>query len=61
MFQLKSTSVNSAVTSLQKFQQHGIMVGNDLCEIYLIDICTFNVRLIVTCHTTCIYDIAFPK
>ncbi|XP_026277073.1 cilia- and flagella-associated protein 52 isoform X1 [Frankliniella occidentalis] len=58
---LKSTSVDSAVTSLQRFRDQEIMVGNDLCEIYLINICTFNVRLIVTCHTSCIYDIAFPK
>ncbi|KAK3931198.1 Cilia- and flagella-associated protein 52 [Frankliniella fusca] len=58
---LKSTSVDSAVTSLQIFREQEIMVGNDLCEIYLININTFIVRLIVTCHTSCIYDIAFPK
>ncbi|KAJ1527986.1 hypothetical protein ONE63_007914 [Megalurothrips usitatus] len=58
---LKHASVDSAVTSLQMFHNSDIMVGNEKCEIYLVNLCTFSVHLIVTCHTTCIYDIAFPK
>ncbi|KAF3421546.1 hypothetical protein E2986_01513 [Frieseomelitta varia] len=32
-----------------------------LCEIYEIELSSFQMRLIVTCHTNSIYDLAFPR
>ncbi|PNF16695.1 Cilia- and flagella-associated protein 52 [Cryptotermes secundus] len=56
---LKSTTVNSAPTSLQMLHMT-IFVGTMLSEIFTIDVETFEVKLHVTCHKHAIHDIAFP-
>ncbi|XP_044270982.1 cilia- and flagella-associated protein 52 [Tribolium madens] len=58
---LKSTNVFSAVTSLQLLKNDTVILAGTInCEIYQIDMATFNTELLVTCHTSTIYDIAFP-
>lgn len=60
VMQLKSTTVNSAPTSLQMLHTT-IFVGTMLSEIFTIDVETFEVKLHVTCHKHAICDIAFPQ
>jgi hypothetical protein len=60
VMQLKSTTVNSAPSSLQMLHMK-IFVGTMLSEIFTIDVETFEVKLHVTCHKHAIYDIAFPQ
>ncbi|KAF7267221.1 hypothetical protein GWI33_019550 [Rhynchophorus ferrugineus] len=57
---LKSTNVNSAVTSIQVIDEDSVLVGTAASEIYQVNLVNFNAELIVTCHTSAIYDIAFP-
>ncbi|KAG5873676.1 hypothetical protein JTB14_017153 [Gonioctena quinquepunctata] len=57
---LKSTSVNSGVTSLQILDQKTVLAATVSSEIYLIQLDNFHAQLMVTCHTSSIYDIAFP-
>ncbi|CAG9771369.1 unnamed protein product [Ceutorhynchus assimilis] len=56
---LKSTYVNTAITSLQLTKDY-ILAGTMANEIYQINMNNFNAALIVSCHTSTIYDIAFP-
>jgi hypothetical protein len=58
--QLKSTTVNSAPTSLQMLHTT-VFIGTMLSEIFTIDLETFEVKLHVTCHRHAINDIAFPQ
>jgi hypothetical protein len=58
--QLKSTTVNSAPTSLQMLDKT-VFVGTKLSEIFTINVETFEVKLHVTCHKHAICDIAFPR
>nr|XP_023016817.1 cilia- and flagella-associated protein 52 [Leptinotarsa decemlineata] len=57
---LKSTSVNGAVTSLQLLNQTTLLAATDNSEIYMIRLDDFNAQLMVTCHTSSIYDVTFP-
>ena len=58
---MKSTFVFGAVTSLQLMDKDRvILAGTAHSEIYFIDMKTFDTELLVTCHTSTIYDIAFP-
>ncbi|XP_066256318.1 cilia- and flagella-associated protein 52 [Euwallacea similis] len=57
---LKSTNVNSAVTSLQMLDDHTILLGTAASEIYEVNTKDFQAKLILTCHTDAIYDVAFP-
>ncbi|KAL1517593.1 hypothetical protein ABEB36_001334 [Hypothenemus hampei] len=57
---LKSTHVNSAVTSIQLLNENTILVGTTDSEIYEIDMQEFRAKLILTCHTSVIHDVAFP-
>uniref|UniRef100_A0AAR5QBT5 Cilia- and flagella-associated protein 52 n=2 Tax=Dendroctonus ponderosae TaxID=77166 RepID=A0AAR5QBT5_DENPD len=58
---LKSTNVNSAVTSIQLMKNDAIiLVGTAASEIYEVNLTDFHAKLILTCHTSAIYDIAFP-
>lgn len=60
--QLKSVCVGGLVTSLQLMNDNkSILVGTIKCEMLLIDLDTFAVHLYLTCHTTAVYDIAFPR
>lgn len=49
------------VTSMVRYKNDFILVGTALCEIYEIELTKFHMRLIVTCHTNSIFDVAFPR
>ncbi|XP_039306086.1 cilia- and flagella-associated protein 52 [Solenopsis invicta] len=54
-------TVCSAVTSMVLHLNEFLLVGTSWCEIYQIQLSNFHMRLLVTCHTNCIYSIAFPR
>lgn len=58
---LKSTNVNSAVTSIQLLNDNTILVATAASEIYEVDLVDFQAKLVVTCHSDAIYDVAFPQ
>ncbi|XP_031845942.1 cilia- and flagella-associated protein 52 isoform X2 [Nomia melanderi] len=53
--------VGGTVTSMVSCKNHFILVGTSQCEIYEIQLASFRTRLIVTCHTSSIYGLAFPR
>ncbi|XP_043599667.1 cilia- and flagella-associated protein 52 isoform X3 [Bombus pyrosoma] len=57
----RTTNVCAMVTSMIRYQNNLVIVGTALCEIYEIELSSFQMRLIVTCHTSSIYDLAFPS
>ncbi|XP_014217506.1 cilia- and flagella-associated protein 52-like [Copidosoma floridanum] len=57
---LLAENVRSAVTSMIFWKNEFIVVGTILSEIYQIKLSDFDMRLLVTCHTATIYDVAFP-
>lgn len=59
--QLKKTQLGSAITSLHLVDNSGVVIGTESCEIYFLDLATFQVRLLKTCHTDTVNDIAFPE
>lgn len=60
--QLQSTKVGGVITSLQIVNQYTLLIGTDGCEIYSLELQNFktSLRLLKTCHTNAVYDIAFP-
>ncbi|XP_031370083.1 cilia- and flagella-associated protein 52 isoform X3 [Apis dorsata] len=56
-----SRNVCAMVTSMVRYKNEFILVGTALCEIYEIELARFHMRLIVTCHTNSIFDVAFPR
>lgn len=58
--QIKRKKVNGAVTSLIYRNGHAL-IATDACEIYLLDVETFEMNLKITCNTSAINDIAFPE
>ncbi|XP_018350730.1 PREDICTED: cilia- and flagella-associated protein 52 isoform X2 [Trachymyrmex septentrionalis] len=55
-------NVCSAVTSMVLHLNEFVLIGTSWCEIYQIKLSNFaDMRLLVTCHTSCIYSIAFPR
>lgn len=59
--QMKKIQLGSAITSLQLVDKSGVVIGTEACEIYYLDLATFQVRLLKTCHTDAVNDIAFPE
>ncbi|KAF5303922.1 hypothetical protein FQA39_LY01707 [Lamprigera yunnana] len=57
---IKSTNIKSSITSIQIFRGHTILAGTVNCEIFSINLDTFDPALIVTCHSSTIYCLAFP-
>lgn len=53
-------NVRSAVTSMLFWKKSYVAVGTEKSEIYQIKLSSFDMRLLVTCHTATIYDITFP-
>ncbi|XP_076648661.1 cilia- and flagella-associated protein 52 isoform X2 [Halictus rubicundus] len=53
--------VCGTVTSMVSYKNDLILVGTAQCEIYEIQVSNFHTRLLVTCHTSPIYDLAFPR
>ncbi|XP_050540995.1 cilia- and flagella-associated protein 52 [Daktulosphaira vitifoliae] len=56
---LQSTNVDSTVTSIQ-LMKNVILVGTINCELFTINIEDFEVTCLFTCHTSVVYDLAFP-
>ncbi|XP_053672450.1 cilia- and flagella-associated protein 52 [Anopheles nili] len=59
---LQSTKIDGVVTSLQIFDRKTLLIGTNGCEIYSLELNSFtsSLRLLKTCHTNAVYDIAFP-
>lgn len=58
---LQSTNLKHMITSIQDTGNKELLVSTVKCEIFLVDQETFEVKLLLTCHTDTIYDISFPK
>lgn len=56
---LKSANVDSSVTSVQ-LMKNVILVGTINCELFTIRTEDFDVTCLFTCHTSVVYDLAFP-
>jgi len=60
---LKTANVDSSVTSIQLMKKNGgsvILVGTVNCELFAIRATDFDVTCLFTCHTSVVYDLAFP-
>ncbi|XP_076240954.1 cilia- and flagella-associated protein 52 [Calliopsis andreniformis] len=57
----RKANVCATVTSMVPYNDNFILVGTTLCEIYEIEISSFHTRLLITCHTSPIYGLAFPR
>lgn len=55
-----SADVESAVTSIQLMGNHTVLVGTVNCELFTVSVATFAVTRMFTCHTSAVYDLAFP-
>lgn len=56
---LKSANVDSTVTSIQ-LMKNVLLVGTVDCELFTIRMDDFDVTCMFTCHTSVVYDLAFP-
>lgn len=56
---LKSATVDSSVTSIQ-LMKDVVLVGTVNCELFTIRMDDFDVTCLFTCHTSVVYDLAFP-
>lgn len=59
--QLKSTKVNGSVSSIQLLDPSTILIGTECCEIYSLNMATFQIKLLLTCNVSTVYAIAFPR
>lgn len=59
-FQLKRKKVNGCITSMCLHTNDTVVIGTETCEIYTLDYRTFILKLQITCHSSTVYDIAFP-
>lgn len=57
---LKTTNVKSGVTSLRLINDTTLLAATLNSEIFVINMTDFNAALVVTCHTSTVYDLAFP-
>lgn len=60
-FQLKRKKVNGCVTSLQFHGHQTIYIATDLCEVYTLEVQTFVLKLQITCNSSIVNDIVFPR
>ncbi|KAL7042784.1 hypothetical protein ACKWTF_001277 [Chironomus riparius] len=60
---LRRVKIAGVISSLQSLNNETLIIGTENCEIYSIPLQTFDknkMRLLKTCHTHAINDIAFP-
>lgn len=57
---LKKTKVDGVISTIQLIRNNIILIGTESSEIYSIQLSTFELKLLKTCHTSAVYDIAFP-
>lgn len=58
---LKRTQVNGAISSLRSLGADTVLIGTEACEIYSLNLAKFDIKLLLTCNTSTVYDIAFPR
>ncbi|CAH1731876.1 cilia- and flagella-associated protein 52-like [Aphis gossypii] len=58
---VRSADVESTVTSVQLMGDHTALVGTIRCELFTVSVDTFAVTRMFTCHTSAVYDLAFPR
>jgi cilia- and flagella-associated protein 52 len=61
---LRRTKVSGVVSSLQLLRNEIVLIGTEDCEIYSIPLKSFaqkDMKLLKTCHTSAVNDIAFPS
>lgn len=56
---VRTADVRSSVTSVQ-LMNATILVGTAACEVFTVGLDDFNVVRLFTCHTSAVYDLAFP-
>ncbi|XP_015380086.1 PREDICTED: cilia- and flagella-associated protein 52-like [Diuraphis noxia] len=57
---VKSANVDSSVTSIQLMNDGVVLVGTVNCELFAVRAHDFDVTCLFTCHTSVVYDLAFP-
>ncbi|XP_055688187.1 cilia- and flagella-associated protein 52 [Lutzomyia longipalpis] len=57
---LQRTKVNGPISSFQQLNAETILIGTEACEIYSLSLGNFDVKLLKTCHTGPVFDVAFP-
>ncbi|XP_025199645.1 cilia- and flagella-associated protein 52-like [Melanaphis sacchari] len=57
---IKSANVDSSVTSIQLMDDGVVLVGTVDCELFAVRARDFDVTCLFTCHTSVVYDLAFP-
>ncbi|XP_039429837.1 cilia- and flagella-associated protein 52 [Culex pipiens pallens] len=59
---IQSAKIGGVITSLQIVNKTSLLIGTNGCEIYALELQNFktSLRLLKTCHTNTVYDIAFP-
>lgn len=57
---VKSANVDSSVTSIQLMDDGVVLVGTVNCELFAVRAHDFDVTCLFTCHTSVVYDLAFP-
>lgn len=57
---VKSANVDSSVTSIQLMADGIVLVGTVNCELFAVRARDFDVTCLFTCHTSVVYDLAFP-
>ncbi|XP_034936102.1 cilia- and flagella-associated protein 52 [Chelonus insularis] len=57
---LKTCKVQGAVTSIMQYDEQSLLVGTSCCEICQVSLTNLRTKIIITCHTDSVYDIAFP-
>lgn len=59
--EIRSKQFSGPVTSLAKLDERTVLVGCKTGDIFQVEILTFESKLLSTCHTGSVNDIAFPK
>ena len=49
------------MTSLTKVRSDQYLIGTDNNEVFSLNLKTFDLKLLTTCHRSTVYDIVFPK
>ncbi|RZF37372.1 hypothetical protein LSTR_LSTR009723 [Laodelphax striatellus] len=57
----KVVNIDGMVSSIQRLDQNNLIVGTMKCELFLINIQTSKKQLLLTCHTSAVYDLVFPR
>ncbi|KAK0095663.1 hypothetical protein PV326_007707 [Microctonus aethiopoides] len=56
-----AAALRGAVTSIDNYINHSVIIGTAECEIYQINLKKFDIQVVLTCHIDAVYDVAFPE